>query len=554
MGPFSELVRARSSDDHVALRFEGRAWTWRETVQEAADRAAAIRDIRPAGDRRQVHVGVLLQNLPDFAFWLLAAGLGGFVIVGINPTRRGEELAQDIRHTDCDLLVTENEHLSLIAGAELPSVRRVLNVDTAEYADYLRPYRGAPLPAGSPAAEDMLLLLFSSGSTGAPKAVISSQRAMTRRAHVLGDRIGVHRDTITYLCMPLFHGNSIFTNLAPSVRSGATIVMRRKFSASGFARDIHEHGITFTNYVGRAINYVLATAEDPRDRLSTLEVAYGSEASPADMVKFRDRFQCRIWESYGSTEGVLSIFPGPDAPPNSLGLPAAGQVIKVLNESGEECPLAKFDENGRLLNADEAIGEIVGIDRVKAFEGYYHNPEAIADRVRGDDYWSGDLAFRDERGYFFFAGRTSDWLRVDGENFAAAPIERILSRYDGISSAVVYGVPDPHTGDNVMCAVQLPEGRAFDPKAFERFLGDQKDLGTKWRPRFVRVTESIAQTGTNKVNKAPLRRTVWETADPVWWTPARSTTYMSLTAADRSALREEFVKHDRGHLLPRPLP
>ena len=118
-----------------------------------------------------------------------------------------------------------------------------------------------------------------------------------------------------------------------------------------------------------------------------------------------------------------------------------------------------------------------------AFEGYYRNPRAHAERVRGADFWTGDLAYRDQAGYFYFAGRSSDWLRVDSENFAAAPVERILQRWAGMSVALVYAVPDARTGDQVMCAVLPATGTAFDPVAFAAFLDAQPDLGTKWRPR-----------------------------------------------------------------------
>ena len=118
------------------------------------------------------------------------------------------------------------------------------------------------------------------------------------------------------------------------------------------------------------------------------------------------------------------------------------------------------------------------------FEGYYNNPEADAERTRNGWYWSGDLAYRDEEGIFYFAGRTGDWLRVDSENFAAAPVERILARFDGVSGVAVYPVPDTRTGDQVMAALELEPGATFDPEAFTAFLAAQADLGTKWAPRY----------------------------------------------------------------------
>ena len=134
-------------------------------------------------------------------------------------------------------------------------------------------------------------------------------------------------------------------------------------------------------------------------------------------------------------------------------------VAVIDPDTGVECPRARFGDDRRLLNPEEAIGEIVGRSELSAFEGYYANPEATAERGRDGWYWTGDLGYQDDDGTFYFAGRTADWLRVDGENFAAGPIERILGRFPGVASAVVYGVPDPRTGDQVMAALELDAGR-----------------------------------------------------------------------------------------------
>ncbi|MFD0537208.1 hypothetical protein ACFQY7_29170 [Actinomadura luteofluorescens] len=185
-------------------------------------------------------------------------------------------------------------------------------------------------------------------------------------------------------------------------------------------------------------------------------------------------------------------------------------------ETLRECPRAEFDANGLLLNADEAIGEIVDTMGAAKFEGYYNNPEATARRVRNGWTWSGDLAYRDADGYWYFAGRDDDWLRVDGENFAAAPVERLLARFEPFTDVAVYAVPDDRVGDQVMAAVTLAPGRAFDPSAFTAFLAAQPDLGTKWTPRYVRVVEALPRTPTNKVVKRVLRTEGRDATGPVY--------------------------------------
>src|SRR5262249_49663472 len=154
-------------------------------------------------------------------------------------------------------------------------------------------------------------------------------------------------------------------------------------------------------------------------------------------------------------------------------------------DTGKECEPAAFDENGRLVNAEAAIGEIVNADGGGGFEGYYNNPEADAERLRDGMYWTGDLGYRDDAGYFYFAGRTGDWLRVDGENFAAAPVELVLARHPDVVLAAVYAVPSAEVGDEVMVALHLRPDTEFDPAGFVAFLDAQPDFSPKWTPRFV---------------------------------------------------------------------
>lgn len=550
---FAGIVRSRLGDDAVGLRFEDRSWTWDDVVREGAVRAAVLTAHVPPPKGRQVHVGVLLENVPDFVFWIAGGALAGAAVVGINASRSGPELARDIRHADVDLLVTEDRLVHLLEGGDHGiAPDRVLNVDRPSYDELLGGHRDVGLPNRVPAPEDVALLLFSSGSTGAPKAVVVGQGRLGRLTEALVERTRMRRESVTYLCMPLFHGNAVMLNLGTAMRVGATVAMTRKFSAGGFAADVHRYGATFVNYVGRALSYVLSRPEGPRDRTSTLELAFGTEASEADVARFSERFGCEVVEGYGMSEGVFRIVRTPDTPGGALGVAAGGADVRVLDEAtGEECPRAVFDGAGRLRNP-EAVGQLVAIGGAAAFEGYWRNPEATADRVRGADFWSGDLAYRDEQGFFWFAGRSSDWLRVDSENFAAAPVERLVQRMPGVLSAVVYAVPDPSTGDQVMCAVEPEPGATFDPVAFGAFLAEQPDLGAKWWPRFVRVTGRIPLTASNKVDKAPLRAAAWAGDDPVYVRVGRTAEYVPLDDAGRKQIEADFTAHGRAALLPAP--
>lgn len=547
---FADVVRARANDDKVGLVFEDRSWTWREVIAEACVRAEALAEIVPLPEGRQRHLGVLLENVPDYVFWLLAGALNGTAVIGLNASRSATELAADIRNADIDVIITEERLRHLVGDVSDAIGHPVLTIDGDGYAPWLAAHSGAGLPDATIAGTDIALLLFSSGTTGTPKAVIVGQERLGTLVTKVVDRISLRRDSITYLCMPLFHGNAIIMNLAPALVIGATVTLARKFSATRFADDIHRYGITYLNYVGRALSYVLNHPADPRDADSTLELAYGTEASEADIRRFGERFGCVVVEGYGLTEGVFRIGRTPDTPPGSLGRPQEGTDVRVMDENtGEECPRAEFTADGRLANP-EAVGQMVAVGLAHLFEGYYHNPEAVADRVRGADFWSGDLGYRDADGWFYFAGRSSDWIRVDGENFASAQVERVLQRAPGVLSAPTFAIADPRTGDLVMCAVEMETGATFDVDAFAAFLGEQPDMGAKWWPAFIRVADKLPLTGSGKMDKAPLRRAAWQSDDDVYMRIGRTPEYRLMSDEDKATLVDEFLTHGRAALLP----
>jgi fatty-acyl-CoA synthase len=158
--------------------------------------------------------------------------------------------------------------------------------------------------------------------------------------------------------------------------------------------------------------------------------------------------------------------------------------------------------------------------------------------MRDGRYWSGDLAYADADGFCWFAGRSGQWLRVDGENLGTAPIERVLLRHPAIAEAAVYGVPDPVAGDQVMACIVLRDGFALTPAGFGEFLGGEGDLGMKQYPRFVRVSASLPRTPSFKVLSRLLAADRWHTSDPVWWrAELRSVAYSLLEAEQAAALR-----------------
>jgi fatty-acyl-CoA synthase len=549
MQTIADLVRARAGDTNVGLQFEDSSWTWAQVVEAAAQRAAFFRAHAPAD--APFHIGVLLDNIPEFWFTLCGAALAGATVVGINPTRRGAELARDIAHTDCAFVLTETAHLPLFeAAGGTAEFARLHVVDEPEWSDALAPFAGAQMPETGPSPADTFMLIFTSGTTGAPKAVRMGHARLVAYGGKLAEMFGLTPHDVCYSVMPLFHSNAAVSGFANVLAAGATGVLRRRFSATSFLPDVRRYGVTFFNYVGKPLSYILATTECADDADNSLGIAFGNEAAPLDIDRFAKRFDCIVADGYGSTEGGLNMSRSPDTPKGSLGLPVSPIRALILDpDTRQECPPAEFDERGRLLNADTAIGEIVNPDGGGGFEGYYNNPEADAERVRDGVYWTGDLGYRDNDGFFYFAGRSGDWLRVDGENFAATPVELVLARHPDVVVAAVYAVPAVDVGDEVMAALHLRDDVDFESLRLTSFLARQSDLSPKWVPRFVRVTHALPSTATEKVLKRVLRHELWECDDPVWWRPGRGPEYRRLTARDRATLSARFVEGGREHVL-----
>ena len=465
-----QLLRERVGDDTPAVKYGDRVWTWREHLADAAAQASALLSVTDPD--RPPHIGTLLGNTPEMLTAMAAAALGGYVLCGINDTRRGSALARDILHADCQILLTDPAHRGLLDGRDLPGVR-VLDTSADGWSTLV-----AEAPALVPHREvtptDTFMMIFTSGTSGEPKAVQVPHLLVPFAGLALIGRFGISASDVCYLSMPLFHSNALLGGWSVAVGSGAAMVPAA-FSASGLLGDLRRYGVTYMNYVGKPLAYVLATPERPDDRDNPLRVAFGNEASDHDIAEFSRRFDCTVWDGFGSTEGAIIITREDGCPPGALGKGFPGVGIHHP-DTGVECAVAVFDDTGALSNPDEAIGELVNTTGAGLFAGYYNDQAATDARLRDGMFWSGDLAYRDADGWIYFAGRSAVWLRVDGENMTTAPIERILQRLPGLAQVAVYAVPDERVGDQVMAAIVMSDGAVVTPGQFGDFLAAQPDL------------------------------------------------------------------------------
>jgi fatty-acyl-CoA synthase len=557
------LLRANGTDAHragrPALHFEGRSWTHGDVLAEGLRWANLFLSRKPVD--RPFHVGVLLDNTPDYVFALAGAALSGATVVGLNHTRRGEQLARDVTHTDVGLLVTEPRHESgsLQAIAEdlgVPPERRFTSSRfvapddppaTWNDLDAALAEVGGDDAGIEPGPDTRWMLIFTSGTSSAPKAVICTQRRLLVTGNRMSMLLGLDEEDVGYVCMPLFHSNALMVGWAPSLVVGASVGLARRFSASGWLPDVRRYGSTWFNYTGKPLAYLVATAEHPDDADNPVRIAFGNEGSPEVVDTFARRFGVEVIDAFGATEGGISVERREGMPAGALGL--APDHVRVVDEDGVDREVARLDERGALVNAEDCVGEIVNTRGAGPFEGYYNNPEATAAATRDGWYWSGDLGYLDEGRYLFFAGRTADWIRVDGENFPAGPILDAVAKHPDVVAAAAYGVPDVDAGDQVMATLLLRDGAELDPAAFGAWVDALEDVGPKWRPRYVRVTQAMPTTGTNKVVTRTLQHQKWRRdrigADLVFVRLRGEAAYRPFTADDEAALLAAFEQARR---------
>lgn len=442
---------------------------------------------------------------PEYLHLLAAAACSEIVVAGLNPTRRGDALARDAALASCRLILTDTDNEPLLDGVH--SDARVVSVDSPEWVALLARHSAAPLPdlADVPVdADDLVALVFTSGTSGDPKAVRITQSKIAVPGRMLADRFGIGLDDCIYSAMPLFHSNAVMVAWPMALFSGCSIAIRRRFSASGWLADVRRYGCTFANYVGAPLSYILATAEKDDDHDNPMRVVYGNEAPPEVRREFARRFGATVVDGFGSSEGGISVTRTPETPDSALGpLPAGVRIVDV--DTGLECPRARFDASGALANAGEAVGEMIA-DGPGLFAGYWGDPAADADRMRNGQFHSGDLAYVDDDGWVYFAGRSGGWMRVDGENLAAAPIEQVLRRHPGIAEVGAYAVPafsvrgSGTIGDAVAAALVLTDGASAEDlvRGFSGFLAAQPDLGPKQWPTLLRVTSALPRTASFK--------------------------------------------------------
>jgi acyl-CoA synthetase (AMP-forming)/AMP-acid ligase II len=590
------LMRAPFRRDRLLFRFDGESYTYRQTYERSQEFARFFlvkkREAVAAGKApadRPLAVGVYQENRPELLFALLGAAFSDTMVFALNTGLRGKLLAEVIDRARLSLLLVDTSSESAAArvvgaGHALPAEAVCSARDPGAGADGFAGFadlgRAVAAAAAAPAPRyrrplvktEPLLVIYTSGTTGVPKGVPCLESKLLGAAVATVYNLRLTASDRGYIAMPLYHANALFLGLMPLLLAGGSFVLKRRFSASAFEDDILREGVTYLNYVGQPLHYIIraletrhgggeavtqALARDPRNRL---RIAHGNGASGTERAKLtRYLGMEHVYELYGSSEAVIATVNRPGDPIESVG--RVPRSVVILDAEDRERPPGVVDDKGRLLNPEAAIGEIAkkSSQNNLVFDGYYEDDGATGAKFRGGYFRSGDLGHIrvvDGVRYLFFDGRTDDWIRKDGENFSAEGVRVYALDLPGVELAAAYGVPGEISDQKVMVALQLAAGARFDPDAaFAWYQARQLEDGMdpKWMPDYIRIVEGFALSETQKIQVTQLRREHFHLGKhpemEVYERRRGDTTYHRLTPERFAEIERAFAETGRSALL-----
>ncbi len=498
--------RAARHGDRVFLRFGDQEVTYRD-ANAAANRYAAVLAARGVG--KGDVVAIMLRNSPNAVLAMLATVKCGAVAGMINYHQRGEVLAHSLGLLDAKVLVAETDLVSAVAECGAAgSTETLTGEDLERYA--VNAPAGNPASASAVQARDTAFYIFTSGTTGFPKAsVMTHRRWLAALAAFGGVGLRLKSSDALYSCLPLYHNNALTVALSSVINSGATLALGSSFSASKFWDEVIASEATAFIYIGEICRYLLNQPPKPTDRAHNVRVITGNGLRPEIWDEFTARFGIgRVCEFYASSEGnaaFINIF----NVPRTTGLfPMPLAYVEYDPDTG--APLR--DESGRVRRVPAGQPGLLlsPVNKLQPFDGYTDQESSekklVRNAFREGDCWfnSGDVMSPQGLGHAAFVDRLGDTFRWKGENVATTQVEAALASDDSVEDCTVFGVEVPRTGGRAgMAAVKLREGAEFDGRALARAVYGQ--LPAYALPLFVRVVESIEQTTTFKSRKVELR-------------------------------------------------
>ena len=499
-----ELIETQSkkNPDKVFLYFGEREVTYKEFDENINKAANVFLDLGiEKGDR----VCFFIPNCPEYLYGWLGLAKIGAILVPINTNYKIQETRYILQHSEANALLV---HVSLKKvvekiRSEMPSLKDVLSIGDTKEAGYV-PFEEAlrcssshlrPTDVGE---QDLCEIMYTSGTTGPSKGVMITHQYWIINGYGYSYPMDVKPEDRLFTCLPLFHANAQGYSTLGALTAGASLILMERFSATKFWDEIRHYKATVFNFIGAMLTILSKQPESERDRDHRVRAAYGSPALEKNFQEYMERrFGIIFISGYGLTEcGLCLIQPLHGLrKEGSLGLPKQipgfGFVneIKVVDEEDQEVPRG-------------TIGEIL-IKNPAVTTGYYKDPELTCKVIRDGWLHTGDRAWMDEDGYFFFADRKKDVIRRRGENVSSLEVENVINAHPKVLEAAVIGVPSEFQDDEVKAFIVLRPNETLDPLDLVAWCKER--LAYFKIPRFIEFRTEFPRTPTLRVQKYKLR-------------------------------------------------
>jgi crotonobetaine/carnitine-CoA ligase len=468
-------------------RVEG-PWTWRDldrVVNQAAHLLLA-RGLKP-GERFNLHLG----NCPEFIVFWLAAARTGTVMVPTNPVSTAEEMAYILAHSEARLSLTEPRVSASCRTAQMQCPALLDVIECRPLGPLLSGFPDTP-PEIPVTPSDEISMQYTSGTTSKPKGVLLTHANYVYGGEVMAKAMRAAPSDRHLIVLPLFHAGAQLHAFLPMLLVGGSVAIMERFSAGRFVEQVTRHQATLAALFAAPIRMLLTQPRRPEEGATRLRaVSYAQNVTPQQFEDWHARFRAPLLQIWGMTETMsLPLMQPLDLPakPLSMGRPVLGYEVRIVDEAGQEVPAG-------------VTGELIvrGTPGVSLMKGYFKNPEATAQTLRDGWLWSGDQAWRDDEGYFFFVDRKKDMLKRAGENVSASEVEDTLKQHPAVFDAAVVGVPDPVRDQAIKAYVIVHEGAAAT--AEELIAWCRGRLSPFKVPEIVELRAAFPRTSVGKIQK-----------------------------------------------------